>query len=86
MKTLTSWIDVRPDCDFSIYNIPFGVARLQSGRKVAVSAIGDLLTLMVCKIISFLMSWTCQVIFSARATLMTLLLWANQQPGQYAIG
>ena len=41
MKTLTSWIDVRPDCDFSIYNIPFGVARLQSGRKVAVSAIGD---------------------------------------------
>jgi fumarylacetoacetase len=41
MKTLTSWVDVRPDSDFSIYNFPFGVAKLQTDRKVAVSAIGD---------------------------------------------
>ena len=41
MKTLTSWIDIRPDSDFSIYNFPFGIAILDDGRKVAVSAIGD---------------------------------------------
>ena len=41
MKTLTSWIDIKPNSDFSIYNFPFGVAKLSSERKVAVSAIGD---------------------------------------------
>ena len=38
---MTSWIEVSATSDFSIYNIPFGVAKLANDRKVAVSAIGD---------------------------------------------
>lgn len=41
MKNLTSWIEVKPDSDFTIHNFPFGIARLANGREVAVSALGD---------------------------------------------
>ena len=41
MKVLSSWLDIPADSDFSMYNFPFGVARLENDRRVAVSALGD---------------------------------------------
>jgi fumarylacetoacetase len=65
MNNLTSWIEVKPDCDFSIYNIPFGVAKLETGRKVAVSAIGNyVIDLDSLQNHFFLMSWIYRQIFS----------------------
>ncbi|MEJ1237134.1 fumarylacetoacetase [Chryseolinea sp. T2] len=37
----TSWIDVPRDCDFTIFNIPFGVFRAQDGTSKCCSAIGN---------------------------------------------
>lgn len=42
MEKINAWVDVAPDSDFSIYNIPFGIALVQ-GEKMAVSRIGDYL-------------------------------------------
>lgn len=41
MEIRTSWLDIEPDSDFSMYNFPFGVAQLGNDRKVAVSALGE---------------------------------------------
>lgn len=40
-RNLRSWIPVRPESDFPIQNIPFGIAGLNDGRTHAVSRIGD---------------------------------------------
>ncbi len=40
-QTLTSWIDISEGCDFSIYNIPFGVFKPQGLAPRCCSAIGD---------------------------------------------
>lgn len=37
---MKSWVSYAPECDFSIYNIPFGVALTAQGEHVAASAIG----------------------------------------------
>ncbi len=36
-----SWLRIPLDSDFSIFNIPFGIARLKDGKVSAVSRIGD---------------------------------------------
>lgn len=41
MKKLKSWVDYEPSSDFSIYNIPFGIARSKTGTTFTCSAIGD---------------------------------------------
>lgn len=40
MKITTSWVQVEPNSDFSIYNIPFGIFK-KDGRVRAGSALGD---------------------------------------------
>src|SRR5690606_23343631 len=40
-KNLKSWIDVNPDSDFSIHNIPFGIYSNKNVKHHACSAIGD---------------------------------------------
>lgn len=40
-QTLTSWIEIAADCDFSIHNFPFGVYMASSGSPHCCSAIGD---------------------------------------------
>ena len=40
MKTISSWVSIDPNSDFSIYNIPFGIFK-KDGRVRAGSAIGD---------------------------------------------
>lgn len=40
-KNLKTWIDVNPDSDFSIYNIPFGIYSDENVEHHACSAIGD---------------------------------------------
>ena len=39
--TLKSWVEVAPDSDFPIQNLPFGVCKMGNKRAVVVSAIGD---------------------------------------------
>ena len=41
MKNLESWLDVSSNSDFSIYNFPFGIGKLASGKTGAISALGD---------------------------------------------
>ncbi len=41
MRTLTSWLPVSPDSDFSIYNLPFGVFQTNDLTPRAGIAIGD---------------------------------------------
>lgn len=41
MNTPKSWIKTKPDDDFSIYNIPFGIARDKSNNVFAATRIGD---------------------------------------------
>ena len=36
-----SWISYNKDCDFTIYNFPFGIFQIASGEAHAASAIGD---------------------------------------------
>lgn len=36
-----SWVDYSKDCDFTIYNFPFGVGKLSNGSTRCLSAIGD---------------------------------------------
>ncbi len=38
---MISWIDIKSDSDFSIHNIPFGVAKIQNRPACIVSRIGD---------------------------------------------
>lgn len=38
---MKSWVEYSSNCDFSIYNIPFGIAFNQSGEHVAATAIGE---------------------------------------------
>ncbi len=38
---MTSWIDIAPDSDFSIYNIPFGIFKTANLSPRAATAIGD---------------------------------------------
>jgi fumarylacetoacetase len=38
---MKSWVEYSSNCDFSIYNIPFGIAINQSGEHVAATAIGE---------------------------------------------
>lgn len=40
MNKINSWVQIEPDSDFSIYNIPFGIFK-KDGRTRAGSAIGD---------------------------------------------
>ncbi len=40
-QSLTSWIDIPADCDFSIYNIPFGVFKTTSVPPRCCTAIGN---------------------------------------------
>lgn len=40
-KNLKSWIDVKPDSDFSIHNIPFGIYSDKNVKHHACSAIGE---------------------------------------------
>lgn len=40
-KSLTSWIDIPNDSDFSIYNLPFGIFSVGNGHKKIGIAIGD---------------------------------------------
>lgn len=40
-RQLTTWLDVRPDCDFTIHNLPFGVYEIPNERPRCCSAIGD---------------------------------------------
>ena len=40
-ESLTSWITYHDDCDFSIYNFPFGIFQEKNGRIAAASAIGE---------------------------------------------
>jgi len=42
MNTQKSWIKTRPDDDFSIYNIPFGIAQDKSKQTFVASRIGDM--------------------------------------------
>ncbi len=37
---MKSWLEINPDSDFSIYNIPFGIAEI-GGEKLIVTRIGD---------------------------------------------
>lgn len=37
---MKSWLEINPDSDFSIYNIPYGIAEI-SGEKLIVTRIGD---------------------------------------------
>jgi fumarylacetoacetase len=41
MSTLTSWVPVKPDSDFTIHNIPFGIYSDQEVKHRACSAIGE---------------------------------------------
>lgn len=41
-KQAGSWLNIAINSDFSIYNIPFGIARLKDNTTVAVSRLGDL--------------------------------------------
>jgi len=41
VKRQTTWVDVPDDCDFSIYNIPFGVYRALNGAPRCCTAIGQ---------------------------------------------
>jgi fumarylacetoacetase len=41
MKTLTSWLPIPSDSDFSIYNLPFGIFHTGDGKARAGIAIGD---------------------------------------------
>jgi fumarylacetoacetase len=38
---MKSWVEYSSNCDFSIYNIPFGIALNKQGEHVSVTAIGD---------------------------------------------
>lgn len=40
LKRRTSWVDVPEECDFTIYNIPFGVYRALNGMPRCCTAIG----------------------------------------------
>jgi fumarylacetoacetase len=40
-QSVTSWIDIPADCDFSIYNIPFGVFKTTSVPPRCCTAIGN---------------------------------------------
>ena len=41
MKELQSWLEIAPDSDFSIYNLPFGIfSKGKKGARVGI-AIGD---------------------------------------------
>ncbi len=40
-KSLTSWVDIPNDSDFSIYNLPFGIFSVGNGNKKIGIAIGD---------------------------------------------
>ena len=39
--SLRSWVDVKPDSDFPIQNLPFGIAKIDNKSPGVVSAIGD---------------------------------------------
>ena len=39
--SLTSWIDIPEGCDFSMYNIPFGVFKIQNVSPRCCTAIGE---------------------------------------------
>ncbi|MEP4534216.1 MAG: fumarylacetoacetase [Cyclobacteriaceae bacterium] len=41
MKKLKSWIDISPESDFSIYNIPFGIYKNEKTEHAAATAIGN---------------------------------------------
>lgn len=41
MSLLHTWVEVAPKSDFSIYNLPFGVASFNNGPSKVVSIIGD---------------------------------------------
>ncbi len=41
MRTLTSWLPVPADSDFSLYNLPWGIFHTGDGRARAGIAIGD---------------------------------------------
>lgn len=38
---MKSWIKIKPDSDFTLYNIPFGIAKLPDNRSCIVTRIGD---------------------------------------------
>ena len=38
---MKSWINYNNECDFSIYNIPFGIYSKNGGNKRVASIIGD---------------------------------------------
>ena len=38
---MSTWINIPPDSDFSIHNIPFGVGSFSGGRPFACTRIGD---------------------------------------------
>ena len=40
IKRRTTWVDVSGDCDFTIYNIPFGIYRAFDGLPRCCTAIG----------------------------------------------
>ena len=41
MSNIQSWVEVDPNSDFSIHNIPFGIFKRKDGRVQAGSALGD---------------------------------------------
>lgn len=41
MRTLTSWLPISPDSDFSLYNLPYGVFHTGDGKARAGIAIGE---------------------------------------------
>ena len=41
MKEMSSWIEIPNDSDFSLENIPFGVGRVDGGKPLAATRIGD---------------------------------------------
>lgn len=41
MRTLSSWLSISPDSDFSLYNLPYGIFHTGDGRARAGIAIGD---------------------------------------------
>ena len=41
-STVKSWIEIPPDSDFSIYNIPFGIFSVGDERPRAATRVGDI--------------------------------------------
>lgn len=55
MQQLRSWVEYIPSSDFTIYNIPFGIAKDKKGQHFACSAIGDyIINLHRCYALGFL--------------------------------